>query len=128
MYIRVGVVDRGGGCSLPGARLGQTTGPDSGRVPYRHSWIFYAPFCPMSANFGRADALQSPDGRQRIDMTLSDEDGAMRIGYATQFDGRPVILPSALDLTFDNHTRKLALGKPFTKIESRLRISLYSQS
>ncbi|WP_346700928.1 hypothetical protein [uncultured Alistipes sp.] len=82
----------------------------------------------MSANFGRADALQSPDGRQRIDMTLSDEDGAMRIGYATQFDGRPVILPSALDLTFDNHTRKLALGKPFTKIESRLRISLYSQS
>lgn len=61
--------------------------------------------------------LQSPDGRQRIDMTLSDANGAMRIGYATQFDGRPVILPSALDLTFDNHTWELALGKRFAKTE-----------
>ena len=82
----------------------------------------------MSANFGRADALQSPDGRQRIDMTLSDEDGAMRIGYATQFDGRPVILPSALDLTFDNHTRETGPRQAFHKDRKQVENLLYSQS
>lgn len=61
--------------------------------------------------------LQSPDGRQRADVTLSREEGPMRIRYATWFDGRSVVLPSALDLTMDNHTWELALGKRFARTE-----------
>lgn len=59
--------------------------------------------------------LQSPDGRQRADVTLAREESLTRIRYATWFDGREVILPSALDLTFDNHTWELALGKRFAR-------------
>lgn len=54
----------------------------------------------------------SPDGRQRIDLTVSESNGATRIGYTTRFDGREVIRPSALDLTVDNHIWEKALARP----------------
>lgn len=54
----------------------------------------------------------SPDGRQRIDLTVDGGD-TTRIRYAVRFDGREVILPSQLDLTIDNHVWEHALGKRF---------------
>lgn len=65
----------------------------------------------------RTFTVLSPDGRQRVDVMLSDGQGATRIRYATHFDGREVILPSELDLTFDNHTWELALGKRFARTD-----------
>lgn len=62
-------------------------------------------------------SLRSPDGRQRIDVTVGSQDGKTRIGYATFFDGRPVILPSALDLTIDNHIWEKALARPAEPVE-----------
>ena len=53
----------------------------------------------------------SPDGRQSARVEVSAGNGRTRISYATAFDGRPVILPSALDLTVDNHVWERATGK-----------------
>lgn len=61
--------------------------------------------------------LQSPDSRQQAEVILTREEGLTRIRYATWFDKRAVVLPSALDLTMDNHTWELALGKRFAPTE-----------
>ena len=55
--------------------------------------------------------ITSPDGRQSARVEVLAENGHTRISYATAFDGRPVVLPSALDLTVDNHVWEMATGK-----------------
>lgn len=60
---------------------------------------------------GRTIDVHSPDGRQRAELRIADEAGRTRISYSTSLDGQPVILPSALDLTVDNHIWELAIAK-----------------
>ena len=55
--------------------------------------------------------IASPDGRQTARIEVKAENGRTRITYATAFDGRAVVLPSALDLTVDNHVWEMATGK-----------------
>lgn len=55
--------------------------------------------------------IASPDGRQTVRIEVKAENGRTRITYATAFDGRAVVLPSALDLTVDNHVWEMATGK-----------------
>ena len=62
-------------------------------------------------------SVASPDGEQRIELSVDRTDGITRIGYAVSYDGRAVILPSALDLTIDNHVWEHALGKHFAPAE-----------
>ena len=53
----------------------------------------------------------SPDGRQSARVEVRSEGGCTRITYATALDGRPVILPSSMDMTVDNHVWEMATGK-----------------
>ena len=55
--------------------------------------------------------VASPNGRQTARVVVSAEGGCTRISYSTALDGRPVILPSALDLGIDNHVWEMATGK-----------------
>ena len=55
--------------------------------------------------------VASPNGRQTARVVVSAEGGCTRISYSTSLDGRPVILPSALDLGIDNHVWEMATGK-----------------
>ena len=55
--------------------------------------------------------LASPDSRQEALLSVSEDNGRTSISYQTSFDGRPVILPSVLDLTIDNHIWERALAK-----------------
>lgn len=66
----------------------------------------------------RSFDVASPDGRQSARIDVTEEDGCLRLSYSTALDGRAVVLPSALDLTVDNHIWEMALGKrslPITK-------------
>ena len=47
--------------------------------------------------------VTSPDGRQEAIVDVKSSEGKTSIVYQTSFDGRQVVLPSVLDLTFDNH-------------------------
>ncbi len=62
--------------------------------------------------------LTSPDSRQEAVLTVSEEQGRTSISYQTSFDGRPVILPSVLDLTIDNHIWERALAKKAEPVEN----------
>lgn len=55
--------------------------------------------------------LASPDSRQEALLSVSEDNGRTSISYQTSFDGRPVVLPSVLDLTIDNHIWERALAK-----------------
>ena len=55
--------------------------------------------------------LASPNGRQSARVEVSAVDGCTRLTYSTALDGRPVVLPSALDLGVDNHVWEMATGK-----------------
>jgi len=55
--------------------------------------------------------IASPDGRQTARIEVSSEGGRTRVSYSTAYCGRPVVLPSALDLCVDNHVWEMALGK-----------------
>ena len=66
-----------------------------------------------SALTAREFTVSSPDSRQEASIEVSDEDGRTRIYWATAFDGKPVILKSAMDLTIDNHVWEHAMGKFF---------------
>ena len=55
--------------------------------------------------------IASPNGRQTARVEIATMDGCARISYSTALDGRPVVLPSALDLTVDNHIWEMATGK-----------------
>ena len=66
----------------------------------------------------RSFDVASPDGRQSARIDVTEEEGCLRLSYSTALDGRAVVLPSALDLTVDNHIWEMALGKrslPITK-------------
>ena len=62
--------------------------------------------------------VTSPDGRQEACVEVSSDNGKTRISYSTWFDGRPVVHPSALDLTIDNHIWEKALAKKADKVEN----------
>ena len=62
--------------------------------------------------------LASPDSRQEALLSVSEENGRTSISYQTSFDGRPVILPSVLDLTIDNHIWERALAKKAEPVDS----------
>ncbi len=53
----------------------------------------------------------SPNGRQAAQVEVLSENGCTRVQYATSLDGRPVVLPSAIDLGIDNHVWEMATGK-----------------
>lgn len=59
--------------------------------------------------------VESPDGSQVAEISASIVDGKMSITYQTSYCGRPVVLESALDVTFDNHVWENALGKKADK-------------
>lgn len=75
----------------------------------------------LAAVAGAASAqtfkVQSPDAHQEAVLSVSDEGGHTAISYQTFFDGRPVVLPSALDLTIDNHIWEKALAKKADHVE-----------
>ena len=64
-------------------------------------------------------ALSSPDGKQSVTVNVhspvADGTGPAGITYSTAYDGRPVILESAMDLTIDNHVWEHAMGKFFSQ-------------
>lgn len=62
--------------------------------------------------------LASPDSRQEVLLSVSEDNGRTSISYQTSFDGRPVILPSVLDLTIDNHIWERALAKKAEPVDS----------
>ena len=62
--------------------------------------------------------LASPDSRQEALLSVSEDNGRTSISYQTTFDGRPVILPSVLDLTIDNHIWERALAKKAEPVDS----------
>ena len=62
--------------------------------------------------------VTSPDGRQEACVEVSSDNGKTRISYSTWFDGRPIVHPSALDLTIDNHIWEKALAKKADKVEN----------
>lgn len=62
--------------------------------------------------------LVSPDSRQEALLSVSEDNGRTSISYQTTFDSRPVILPSVLDLTIDNHIWERALAKKAEPVDS----------
>lgn len=62
--------------------------------------------------------LASPDSRQEALLSVSEDNGRTSISYQTSFDGRPVVLPSVLDLTVDNHIWERALAKKAEPVDS----------
>ena len=65
----------------------------------------------------RTFRLASPDSRQKAVLEVSDVNGKTVISYSTSFDDRPVVLPSVLDLTVDNHIWEKALAKKSSPVE-----------
>lgn len=62
--------------------------------------------------------LASPDSRQEALLSVSEDNGRTSVSYQTTLDGRPVILPSVLDLTIDNHIWERALAKKAEPVDS----------
>ena len=62
--------------------------------------------------------VSSPDGRQAAVVVVKSSEGKTSIMYQTSFDGRPVVLPSVLDLTMDNHIWEKALAKKSDPVEN----------
>ncbi|MBO5942495.1 MAG: glycoside hydrolase family 97 catalytic domain-containing protein [Bacteroidales bacterium] len=61
--------------------------------------------------------VTSPDGRQEASVDVISNGGNTEITYRTWFDGRPVVLPSVLDLTIDNHIWEKALAKKADQVD-----------
>ena len=76
----------------------------------RLAWILLLT-CTVSTLRAQTFDIASPNGRQTARVSVSAVDGCTRITYSTALDGRPVVLPSALDLTVDNHVWEMATGK-----------------
>lgn len=70
------------------------------------------------AAYAQTFRLASPDSRQEVVLNVSDADGRTAVSYSTSFDGRPVVLPSVLDLTIDNHIWEKALAKKAAPVEN----------
>ena len=72
-------------------------------------------FLSTAAASSQSFKVESPDGSQVAEISASIVDGKMSITYQTSYCGRPVVLESALDVTFDNHVWENALGKKADK-------------
>ncbi len=62
-------------------------------------------------------AVVSPDSLQKAVVTLNKEDGRMNISWSASYAGKTTVLPSAMDLTLDNHIWENALAKKADKTE-----------
>ena len=71
-----------------------------------------------STGFSQTITVVSPDARQQADVIIGTVDGKTTITYSTSFDGRPVVLPSVLDLTFDNHIWEKALARTSAPVDN----------
>lgn len=67
----------------------------------------------VSTLAAREFTVSSPDSRQKARIEVTDEGGSTRIYWSADFDGKPVILKSLMDLTVDNHVWEHAMGKFF---------------
>ena len=72
-------------------------------------------FLSTAAASAQSFKVESPDGLQVAEISASIVDGKTSITYQTSYCGRPVVLESALDVTFDNHVWENALGKKADK-------------
>ena len=72
-------------------------------------------FLSTAAASSQSFKVESPDGSQVAEISASIVDGKMSITYQTSYCGRPVVLESALDVTFDNHVWENALRKKADK-------------
>lgn len=80
--------------------------------------VLFALMSFAGASSAQTFRLASPDSRQEALLSVSEDNGRTSISYQTTFDGRPVILPSVLDLTIDNHIWERALAKKAEPIDS----------
>ena len=81
--------------------------------PYDMKTVFLAATLFLCAIAGAQEfSVTSPDGKQSVTVSVR-QDPDMRITWSTTFNGRPVILESAMDLTIDNHVWEHAMGKFF---------------
>ncbi len=71
--------------------------------------VFVAAVCAQKIE------VVSPDGRQAITVNIYKSGEGTRICWSTSFDGRAVVLPSAMELTIDNRTWERALAKAWQK-------------
>ena len=78
------------------------------------SILFLAAAAAVSAQTVK---VTSPDGRQEAAVEVLSDGGKTEIVYQTWFDGRPVVLPSVLDLTIDNHIWEKALAKKADRVD-----------
>lgn len=80
--------------------------------------VLFALMSFAGASSAQTFRLASPDSRQEALLSVSEDNGRTSISYQTTFDGRPVILPSVLDLTIDNHIWERALAKKAEPVDS----------
>lgn len=80
----------------------------------RNIVLFSLLFLAASA-YAQSFKVESPDGKQTAGITASVTDGRMTVTYQTDYCGKAVVLPSALDVTFDNHVWENALAKKTEK-------------
>lgn len=80
--------------------------------------VLFALMSFAGASSAQTFRLASPDSRQEVLLSVSEDNGRTSISYQTTFDGRPVILPSVLDLTIDNHIWERALAKKAEPVDS----------
>lgn len=80
----------------------------------RNIVLFFACVLPMVVS-AQSFKVESPDGKQTAGITASATDGRMSVTYQTSYCGKPVVLPSVLDVTFDNHVWENALAKKAEK-------------
>lgn len=73
------------------------------------SFIVALAFVATSAQ-AQQISVTSPDGQQKMTLSVTDEGGATRISYEVTRNGRSVVLPSLIDLTIDNHVWENATG------------------
>ena len=74
-------------------------------------WTFIGSLLVCAALQAQSFDIASPDGRQAARIEVTSESGCLRVSYSTTLDGRPVVLPSALDLDVDNHVWEMAIGQ-----------------
>lgn len=80
----------------------------------RNIVLFFACVLPMAVS-AQSFKVESPDGKQTAGITASATDGRMSVTYQTSYCDKPVVLPSVLDVTFDNHVWENALAKKAEK-------------
>ena len=74
-------------------------------------WTFIGSLLVCAALQAQSFDIVSPDGRQAARIEVTSESGCLRVSYSTTLDGRPIVLPSAIDLDVDNHVWEMAIGQ-----------------